>query len=103
MGSRIHIKLTDLLHNPLIQVTLITSPVAVAIGSYEHERVAQLKFVNSTDSRTTDLLYTLDYVCFEGRVTLEGDFNFFRYDVDAPQRKLMKLLYEHSVCFSITH
>lgn len=95
MGSRIHIKLTELLQNPEIRVDLKT----------DHEPLAEVTFNSpyqeEEGGELPPLITTFDYTVYQGVVTLEKDFNYFRHEEQ--NSALMRMLYEHTVCFTVVH
>lgn len=92
MGSRITVKLPELLGHILVRVEFTTPAKA--------EQTARVTFKSRNDD-STDGIYYFDVDVHEGRVELSTDFNFFR--AVAHYQELMRLLYEHGICFTVTH
>jgi hypothetical protein len=108
MGSRINLLLNDLLSN---------SKIGVNLKCHEHEKVEgeTSACVENTASVTfysqvkegVELEVHFDCSTHEGKIELSKDFNFFRYveGTDAHSRaiKLLRVLYENSISFTVHH
>jgi len=106
MGSRINIALVDLLTNPNVDVKLLTTELNDGEdnpgGRNSIDTTAEVTFYRLS-SKQEDLVVSFDYTVHQGRIELSADFNWFRYDDSAPHKKLLKMLYEHSVSFTVHH
>lgn len=102
MGSRIVIDLSEIVNNPLLEVTLSRQQVlnidAVETADQEHPEYEAVAIVTFPQIR-----YSFDWNMYKGVIQLSADFNFFRYSADSAQLLLLRALYENSVCFTINH
>lgn len=109
MGSRINIQLTELLNNPDISVALSTDEINDGEdnpgGRNTRIPIAEVSFGTRWCGVAKNLVYSFDYTAHNGQVELSADFNWFRYGAseDAPQKRLLRNLYEHGVTFRVTH
>lgn len=93
MGSRIQLNLNALLNSPNISVKL----------GFAEWGSAQVEFrLLSGESSTVTFDYHTEP---DGKIALTADFNLFRYidDRGSAQMRLLKMLYEHSIPFTVYH
>lgn len=104
MGSRLNIELTDLMSRTEISVKLYQVDLGEVEGDEPtgvlYENLAKVSFFD-TDGEAVE--FVLDSDPHEGKVTLSCDFNFFRYAPGDSKLKLLRLLYEHSISFTVHH
>lgn len=108
MGSRINIALVELLNTPNIEVKLMTEELNDGEdnpgGHNTRLPTAEVTF-RRVSSKQEDLVACFDYTNHQGKVELSADFNWFRYpnDPEHHAHRLLKMLYEYSVSFTIHH
>jgi hypothetical protein len=106
MGSRINIALVGLLNTPNIEVKLMTEELNDGEdnpGGHNTRLSTAVVVFRPVSSKQEDLVFSFDYHVHQGRIELSADFNWFRYDDSAPHKKLLRMLYEHSVSFTVHH
>lgn len=100
MGSRIVISLQSLLSNDAIRVVLSSERHVDDEDAQPYtEDTATVTFEVTAGMAVTEVQF--DYTCYNGAVELSKDFNFFR---DREHHtKLLRLLYEHGINFTVQH
>lgn len=98
MGSRINIRLQELLCNPGITVVFASRRKAEEVSD-----TVEVTFDSPFKDVVSEFTYTFDFITYEGKVSLSMDYNYFRYSNTDTKHKLMRLLYEYSICFEIIH
>jgi hypothetical protein len=115
MGSRLNINLVELLNSPFIKVEFETMRQEDPQPDHQTESDENIKpiydtnncivtFQNQQDQMAChDFVHVFDHHVHEGRIELSCDWNFFRYGVQDQGVKLLKVLFEHSVSFTVHH
>lgn len=101
MGSRIVISLRSLLSIPGVNVKLSSEQHQDEDGQYYTDDTATVGFTTGSGENEELTVNQFDYTAYEGRVELSKDFNFFR-DREHHSR-LLRVLYEHSISFTVHH
>lgn len=96
MGSRIYFNLSDCLQHPDVSVQLEYLPIAE--GESECQQIARVIFAPDNGPIQQ---FVFDADVSEGRVTLSGDFNFFRHRSECENE--LKFFYETSIPFEVIH
>lgn len=109
MGSQIRIDLQSVLNNPTVEVRMFSEDLG---DDHNHSdstsgmnlivHYAEVTFKQQS-RHARPFVFNFSYHVYSGQVELSADFNWFRYDEDTPQRKLMRALYENGVDFKVSH
>lgn len=104
MGSRLNISLQQLLGHPNIEVRLFCDEHRDDDGVTRIE-YAEVKVKSSNEVVFKDFKFVFDSHTHKGETTLSCDWNWFRYpnDPDHYSQKIMRMLYEYSVSFTVHH
>jgi hypothetical protein len=102
MGSRLHIKLIDVLNHPLLSVQLSASEL-VEPDLEDGEPVPPILETHAIvqSGGTSPELFGFDYETYRGEVTLSKDWNYFRDE--GHHKALLRWLFEHSIPFTVIH
>lgn len=108
MGSRLNISLQQLLGHPNIEVRLFCEEHKddeTQGGGTTRIEYAEVKVKSSNEVVYPDFKFIFDSHTYKGETTLSCDWNWFWYpnDPDHYSRKIMHMLYEYSVSFTVHH